>query len=130
MQAPRKHRPSGRSRSRWFGGDGWRALAAFLCLALLLAFGAYMSDWSPLTARSQPAQQARGGDNSPSTGSVVFMPLSGDQCRQRVIDNATWRITDNGTAECHAVLLPPTRTRAGQPPTGRFDAFQDAFKRR
>jgi len=56
--------------------------------------------------------------------------LSGDQCRQRLIDNATWRISDNGIMECHAVLLPPTRDRTGQPPTGRFDVFSDGFKRR
>src|SRR5258705_9192339 len=129
MHAPGKHRPSGRSSSGWFGGDGWRALVACLCLVLLLAFGAYVSDWSPRAAPPQPAPRAH-GDDSQSTRSVVFIPMSGDQCRQRLIDNATWRISDNGTAECHAILLPPTRGKTGQPPGGRFDVSQDGFKRR
>jgi hypothetical protein len=34
------------------------------------------------------------------SGSILFMPLSGDTCRQRLIDNATGQIRDNGLVDC------------------------------
>lgn len=43
-------------------------------------------------------------DEDLSTGSVIFVPILGNMCRKKVIDNATWRIRDIGPVECRTAL--------------------------
>jgi len=34
------------------------------------------------------------------SGSILFVPIEGNVCRRRVIDNETWRMRDDGFIEC------------------------------
>ena len=34
------------------------------------------------------------------SGPILFVPIEGNVCRRRVIDNETWRIRDDGFVEC------------------------------
>lgn len=36
----------------------------------------------------------------PQAGAVLFVPLEGNVCRKRSIDNETWRIRDDGYVVC------------------------------
>ncbi|MGA2895175.1 MAG: hypothetical protein ABSE22_20110 [Xanthobacteraceae bacterium] len=44
------------------------------------------------------------------TGSILLLPFSGNTCRQRLIDNATWRIRDNGLVDCAAATAQNTES--------------------
>jgi hypothetical protein len=132
MRAPRKHRPS-RSSAGWLGRDRWRALAACLCVACLVAVGVSMRDWSflanwsPSSPSSKSTQQAQAGDEF-ATGSIVVVPLRGELCRHLVIENATWRIRDGGLVDCHTVLLQSAGPRHLS--AARAELFRTVFGRR
>ena len=129
MRAPRKLRSTRRPRSGWLARDGWRALAACLFLAAVFACAAYLEGWSPLAGRPQSAQQKEAGD-SLATGAMLIVPASGNQCRQAVIDNATWRIWDIGTVECNLALSQATDRGPRQMSTARVDVIRDGFTKR
>jgi hypothetical protein len=56
----------------------------------------------PKKAAVRSASVAGNGDLT--TGSVVFVPTSGDICRQSEIDNATWQIRQVGEVPCQQAL--------------------------
>jgi len=47
----------------------------------------------------KPATAARNGGEV-YTGSVLYMPQEGRNCRQMLFDNQTGRFTDNGSVDC------------------------------
>ena len=59
-------------------------------------------------------------DDELRTGSILIVPPQGNVCRQKLIDNATWRIRDNGFVLCndavswHADAAPVNRARASR----------------
>jgi hypothetical protein len=111
------------------GNDRRRALIACLVLAALLGVGLLVGGIvpSPLTRTTPPA--ARDG-NHLATGPVLFVPPSGNRCRQRVIDNATWLMRDNGEVDCEAVLSPQMGAvpREGSP--ARVDVIREIFRKK
>src|SRR5208282_6864014 len=75
-------------------------LACVTCvfLASLWAAVHYSGD---ISAQLQsPAPQEN--EHKLLNGSVLFPPLSGNTCRQSLIDNATGQIRDNGFVDCDA----------------------------
>ena len=91
----------------WLRRDDTNAL--MLCAAAALAFLAGVHTVlkeAPLTktrmALATKALATKADDLT--TGSIVFVPLHGNRCRSRLIDNATWRIRDNGIVDCRAAL--------------------------
>ena len=116
-------------RKRKRGNDRRRALVACLLLALLLAAGLLIGGVvpSPLTRATPPAANE---GNRLATGPVLFVPPSGNRCRQRVIDNATWLMRDNGEVDCEAVLSPQMGAvpREGSP--ARVDIIREIFRKK
>lgn len=44
------------------------------------------------------------GDDDLATGSIIFVPVMGNTCRKKLIDNTTWLIRDEGPVDCRAAL--------------------------
>ena len=113
-------------RRHWFGRDGWRALVACLCLAPVLAIGAYLGSEALSSNRGQ-ALRAANGDDELKTGSILFVAQFGDRCRRRVIDNATWLISDNGSVDCGTALA-QARASTPQLSSARVDVIRNGFR--
>ena len=74
----------------------------------------------------QPQRPLLPKDEGVTTGSIVLVPQFGDKCRTRLIDNATWRIWDNGVTDCRTALTPPD---SHQLSAARVDVIRDGFRR-
>lgn len=110
--------------------DLYRGALAALVLIVVVAVGFYDREW--LTG-SEDASYTVGdpSDHALRTGSIVFVPPSGNRCRHRLIDNYTWFIRDNGFVNCNELASrgsdPVNREYNSSP---RLDAIRDAFSRR
>jgi hypothetical protein len=109
-----------------------RALLA--CAGLIFVFalafyfsagGAAPSLREALFARAALPPQS---DDDLATGSVIFVPETGNVCRERLIDNATWTMRDAGTVPCDRVLSGAHR-HFGGPGSARLDAIRDSFRK-
>jgi hypothetical protein len=109
-------------------GQGRELVMAF-CLAVTLCgtvgtIAYYSRAWP--TSPSPENRQAE-----LSTGSVLLVPPQGDTCRERTIDNATWRIRDAGPIDCTVALARNAAPEAkGQWSGSRVDIIRDAFRNR
>jgi hypothetical protein len=65
-----------------------------------------------------------------ATGSIVFVPLLGNRCRQSTIDNATWRIEFKGIVDCHAALYGQRADNLGGFTAARLDVVREGFRKR
>lgn len=137
MRPTRFQRPPKRTKTRLSARDGYRAALAGLLLVFVLA--ATFSDGGLLSAVSKPGARAKTsgqqrqlpaigeyGDDELRTGSILFVPSQGNICRQKLIDNATWRIWDNGPVVCDEAVS--WNAAHGSRFTGtRIDAIRDGF---
>jgi hypothetical protein len=105
MTSISKARTRGRSRARRYSKDRYRSFGAAATLICILALGGVGGSYLPL-AQSLWSQQLGYGEARYRTGTVVIVPTEGDNCQERVIDNATWRIHDKGYIDCDSVLSP------------------------
>lgn len=118
-----------RAKRRWFRRDDRHALeigAAFV--AVLISGAVFMIREAPRSAPRTVA--AAPADDDLTTGSIIFMPVAGDICRNHLIDNATWMIRDNGVVDCRTALAryaPPRRV--GWSPA-RIDVIRAGFSGR
>lgn len=114
------------SRSR----DNRRALAICLLFGAIAVFGlgTVLRDTPPSGTRIT-AMSAQGDDDL-STGSIVFVPIFGNDCRRRLIDNATWQIRDNGVVDCNAALAQNTHGRRFGWSAARVDVVRQGFSHR
>jgi hypothetical protein len=117
---------SGRAPARRVGRDRRRAAVIGLALAALIGSGIFVG------SQLLPIPTARPSGHTAAelaSGPVLFLPRSGNDCRQRVIDNATWQMRDNGVVDCDAALL---QNDAAVPRGGslsRTDAIRNGFRR-
>jgi len=126
-----------RNRALWAGG----------VLALICAGGLYMagnvvksSDQYRSSLRGglgagsgqQPGKDGEGtGDDDLTTGSVLFVPLEGNLCRKRLIDNKTWFMRDKGYVICdEAVSWNATMQNTPFTANKRLDAVRTGFQKR
>jgi hypothetical protein len=63
-------------------------------------------------------------------GTILFVPIGGNVCRRRLIENATWAVRDGGEVECDDEVawnstLPETRYQIGL----RMDAVSRTFRK-
>jgi hypothetical protein len=65
-------------------------------------------------------------------GAILFVPIGGNVCRRRWIDNTTWTLRDGGEVECdHAVGWNATIPEAQPYHVGqRMDAVRSTFRSR
>jgi hypothetical protein len=93
---------------------------AILIAIVFIALGFHARSGQPLRA---PVTT----DDDLTTGSIVFVPIRGNRCRSRLIDNATWRIRDNGYVDCRAALLQNADLPRVNWSTARTHAIQQGF---
>jgi hypothetical protein len=129
--------------------DRNRALWAGAVLMLICAGSLYMasnvvkpSDQSRSASRmGQGLGSANGtsasgagdqtGDDYLATGSILFVPLEGNLCRKRLIDNKTWMMRDKGYVICDEAVSWNANIQ-GQPysPLSRVDAIRNGFAKK
>lgn len=81
---------------------------------------------SPEKAAVRSASTA--GNNNLTTGSIVFVPTSGDICRQSEIDNATWQIRKVGEVPCQQALSAAAH-KDGPGAGTRIAIIRDSFRK-
>ncbi len=129
MPTDRKSR-STRSR-RWFRRDNRRALAICLLFGTAATIGlGTVIRYAPSTgfriAANGPGYAH--GDDDLATGSIIFVPILGNTCRKKLIDNATWQIRDSGLVDCRAALAQNAHGR--QLGWSRVDVIRHSFYNR
>src|SRR3954468_13982074 len=88
-----------------FERDRRRGLITCTCLSAILAAaviaGGTVAEISGASS-SNPGREVAYIDAAGTlrSGSILFVPIEGNVCRRRVIDNETWRLRDNGFVEC------------------------------
>jgi hypothetical protein len=111
------------------GTDRWRALVACLLLAVFLGFGLLLTGAVPSPTASTAALADRSG-NALANAQVMFVSRSGDRCRQRAVDNATWVIRDRGEVDCDAPPPQPTDAVRSEGLPARMDVIREVFRRK
>jgi hypothetical protein len=127
-----------RSRALWAG-----ALLTLICGGSLYLATNFIKPADQLRSKAREGQSAmaskrlsgaaageKGGDDYLTTGSILFVPMEGNVCRERLIDNKTWRMRDKGYVVCDEAVSWNAHTK-GQPysPTSRVDAIRSGFFR-
>lgn len=118
--------------------DRARAIFAALCFGCAVAFLLFVpvgTPWQNKSKTDDPRQQRQAqaqkqGDDDLQTGPIVFMPMLGDECRMRVIDNETWRIQDKGVVSCETALAQTSISTGKQLSIARADAIRAGFSKR
>ncbi len=126
----------GKSRSRaargWFRRDDRRALAFCLIFGVIAVVGlSTVFRNAPSSAvRTAAVAHAAHADDDLTTGSIIFVPILGNVCRKRLIDNATWQIRDNGIVDCRTALTQNTHGRRMGWSGARVDVIRHGFTNR
>jgi hypothetical protein len=86
--------------------------------------------WQVAAPREKAALRSASvsGNNYLTTGSIVFVPTSGDTCRQSEIDNATWQIRQVGEVPCQQALSAAARNDGPGAGT-RIAIIRDSFRK-
>jgi hypothetical protein len=130
MPTGRKSR--GRKKRGWFSRDSRRAFGICLFFGALAvaAVGTVFPQAPTALLRGMFAGKAaiQTDDDDLATGSIIFVPILGNVCRKRLIDNATWQIRESGLVDCRAALNPS----APQPgwSGARVDVIRSGFYKR
>ncbi len=129
MRAIRNRRYADRTAAGRRVLDGRRALIAGLFLgSLMLALGNQIVGFSLMQTRSGVAQKSPTDDDL-TTGSILLVPRYGNECRLRLIENATWRIWDQGVVDCRTALE-QSRSQTHGWSAGRIEVIRDGFFKR
>jgi hypothetical protein len=96
-------------------------LAFSLCVGFVVVAGRFHS--TSLTAAPHAANEAE-----LSTGSLLLVSPLGERCRERTIDNSTWRIRDKGWVDCEEALAKSDNATAESRASGsRLAIIRDGF---
>ena len=112
--------------SPWLSRDDRRVLIVWSLFAAMLALCALIGSLSDgLRPKRAPP---RVGDDAVHTGSILFVPADGERCWQRLLDNQTGRLRDNGFVSCEAASVRSLISSSGRYSTaGRLDAIRKGF---
>lgn len=107
-----------------------QTMLAFACLAAVVAFSLFVD-----TRQSGVTSRTAAGPHIPTeeeiyTGSILFMPYQGNDCRQSLLDNLTGQIRDNGVVPCDSAMLDAGNGQRRAWSAARVDAIRDGFSRR
>lgn len=112
-------------------------VAAMACVAgsLVLLGRAVVTAPQPLdkvqtAARTSDDMSKAPQDEEIYTGSILFMPPSGDSCRQYLFDNLSGRLSDNGTVDCARAAYHPTSAPPKKWSAQRVHVIRDGFRDR
>jgi hypothetical protein len=98
-RSPSFARPSPRRRPRNGSGQVW----AIVTVGLFLGAGAFGISLYVAITRQDAAVAGvwtAADDDEIYTGSILYMPDSGNLCRQLLFDNQNGQISDNGYVDC------------------------------
>jgi hypothetical protein len=133
-----------RSKSRKHSRDGFRQAAVVTAISVVLAAGLFAAGGYVVQQRRGPATvkafiktapgsaevaSASGGDEI-YTGSILYIPYEGSNCRQILFDNRNGRFTDNGYVDC---LNAEAQSGIGSPKqwsAARVRVISDGFRDR
>jgi hypothetical protein len=106
---------------------------AFLACGFLLAVcvsAAVIAHGS--RASTSPASRTRATtEGNQSTGSIQLVSPIGNLCRERIIDNSTWQIRNNGWVDCEEALAKAANSAAAiRSPGSRLDMIRESFRSR
>jgi hypothetical protein len=109
-------KPTHPSKRRGRSGDGLRQTAVVIVIGASLAAGLFAAGNYVVTGQYVPAVvkaviKANSGPDGPTiaarangdeiyTGSILYIPDDGANCRQLLFDNRNGRFTDNGYVDC------------------------------
>jgi hypothetical protein len=111
------------SHRRWFLRDVPRTYVLLVWLAFGLAAFLYANDWHPSgwsALRQEAIVKPQRRDAEYYTGSIIIVPMGGEKCWQRIIDNRTgkmWEASSDGVLEPNRLeklldVLHPANQRA------------------
>lgn len=110
--------PGPRSGVRQGSRQVWAIVAIGLCLgATAFGMGRYVT-----AERDAAAAGAAATDGEIYTGTILYMPESGNACRQLLFDNQNGRFTDNGYVDCYHAA-----TRGAGDMTGLWSSSRVSF---
>ena len=115
-----------------FERDRRRGLITCACLSAILAAaiiaGGTVAKISGASS-SNPGREMAYAAGALRSGPILFVPIEGNVCRRRTIDNETWRIRDDGFIECdEAVTWNSSAENQKYFVTVRVDAIRAGFK--
>jgi hypothetical protein len=104
-------------------------MLAFACLAAVVAFTLFV-DTRPNGKTRQAAAPHVPTEEEIYTGSILFMPHEGNNCRQSLLDNLTGQIRDNGVVPCDSAMIDTGSAQRRGWSAARVDAIRDGFAKR
>ena len=134
-----------RSKSRKTSRDGYRQAVVVTAIGVVLAAGLFAAGGYVVRQQRGPATvkafmkaapgrgevaSASGGDDEIYTGSILYLPYEGTNCRQILFDNRNGRFTDNGYVDC---LNAEAQSGIGSPKqwsAARVRVISDGFRDR
>jgi hypothetical protein len=107
-------------------GDFRRAvLACGLVFSLCVAFVVIASRFQGASLIAPPHVST---EAELRTGSLLVVSPLGERCRERLIDNSTWRIHDKGWVDCEEALAKSANANAESRASGsRLAIIRDGF---
>jgi hypothetical protein len=106
--------------------DVWRVVLAFgFIIAMGILAGSFATGSRWMGSRTQTSTET-----GLSTGSVLIVSQVGNLCRERVIDNDTWRIRDGAAVDCKEALAKMGDMGHNSRWSGsRVDVIREGFRR-
>jgi hypothetical protein len=134
-----------RSKSRKGSRDGFRQAAVVTAIGVVLAAGLFAASGYVIQQQRGPAAvkafmktgpgnakvaSASGGDDEIYTGSILYIPDEGANCRQILFDNRNGRFTDNGYVDCQSAEAQSGIGSPKQWSAARVRVISDGFRDR
>ena len=92
---------------RWFLRDLSRNYRLLGMAALGIAILTYFIDWTPVRHETSVKPDLNIAPNAKNeqqfTGSIIF-PIRGNLCRQIILDNRTWNMSEKGYVKCDEAI--------------------------
>ena len=114
-----------------FQRDRRRGIIACACLFAMLTAGIVLGGHATKPAASSgtnPKGETASAGNR-QAGSILFVPIQGNVCRKRVIDNGTWRLRDDGYVTCDEAVTWNSEVQSQKySVTERVDQIRAGFK--
>ena len=105
-------------------GEVQRGFIAAGVMVGVCAVGVALAGWGQ-SSTSRSTQSHRESAAELRNGSLLIVTPNGQFCRNRMIDNSTWRIRDAGWVDCETALA----KSAGAESTGsRLDLIRQSFR--
>jgi hypothetical protein len=134
-----------RSKSRKGSRDGFRQAAVVTATGVVLVAGLFAAGGYVIQQQRGPATvkafmktgpgnakvaSASGGDDEIYTGSILYIPYEGTNCRQILFDNRNGRLTDNGYVDCQSAEAQSGIGSPKQWSAARVRVIRDGFRDR